>query len=179
MWFIWLATSGSNGWSPSSFFRPYLSADEEEKIRFIREAKAASALDHPNIGTIHEIADTSDGQMFIVMGYYEGDTLKQKIERGALPFDEAVDIAAQIARGLAKAHSQQIVHRDIKPGNILVTPDGVVKIIDFGLAKLGGLSRITQDPHHDGNGGLPFTGAGERRRSRPADRCLVTRRSAL
>ena len=86
-------TSGSNGWSPSSFFPPYLSADEEEKIRFIREAKAASALDHPNIGTIHEIAETADGQMFIVMGYYEGETLKQKIERGPLPLNEAVDIA--------------------------------------------------------------------------------------
>jgi serine/threonine protein kinase len=126
------------------FLPMYLSADEEEKIRFTREAKAASALDHPNIGTIHEIADTSDGQMFIVMAYYEGDTLKQKIERGSLPVSEAVDIAAQIARGLAKAHSRQIVHRDVKPGNILVTPDGAVKIIDFGLAKLGGLSRITR-----------------------------------
>jgi serine/threonine protein kinase/formylglycine-generating enzyme required for sulfatase activity len=121
-----------------------LSTDEEEKIRFIREAKAASALDHPNIGTIHEIVDTADGQMFIVMGYYKGDTLKQKIERGPLPVNEAVDITLQIATGLAKAHSQQIVHRDIKPGNILVTPEGVVKIIDFGLAQLGGLSRITK-----------------------------------
>ena len=126
------------------FLPMYLSADEEEKIRFTREAKAASALDHPNIGTIHEIADTPDGHMFIVMGYYEGDTLKQKIERGALPVDEAVDIAAQIARGLSKAHSQLIIHRDVKPGNILVTREGVVKIIDFGLAKLSGLSRITK-----------------------------------
>jgi len=122
----------------------YLHADEEEKIRFTREAKAASALDHPNIGIIHEIADAPDGQMFIVMSYYEGDTLKQKIERGPLPVNEAVDIAAQIARGLAKAHSQQIVHRDVKPGNILLTPDGVVKIIDFGLAKLSGMSKITK-----------------------------------
>jgi cephalosporin-C deacetylase-like acetyl esterase len=121
-----------------------LSPDQQEKERFIREAKSASALDHPNIGTIHEIAETEDGQMFIVMTYYEGETLKEKIERGPLPVKEAVDVAVQIAQGLAKAHSRQIVHRDIKPGNLLVTTDGLVKIIDFGLAKLGGLTKITQ-----------------------------------
>ena len=126
------------------FLPPHVSPDEEAKIRFIREAKAASAQDHPNIGTIYEIADTEDGQMFIVMAYYEGETLKQKIERGALPIKQAVDIAAQIAQGLAKAHSQQIVHRDIKPGNVLVTSEGMVKIIDFGLAMLGELTKITQ-----------------------------------
>ncbi|HEX2522356.1 MAG TPA: serine/threonine-protein kinase, partial [Terriglobia bacterium] len=123
-----------------------LSGDSDEKVRFVREAKAASALDHLNIGTIHEITETPDGQLFIVMAYYQGETLKQKIERGPLSVVEAVDIAEQVARGLAKAHSQQIVHRDIKPGNILVTPEGVVKIIDFGLAKLEGSSKITK-PH--------------------------------
>ncbi len=126
------------------FLPHHLTPEEDEKVRFIREAKAASALDHPNIGTIYEIAETEDGQMFIVMAYYEGKTLKKKIECGSLPVKEAVDIAAQIALGLAKAHSQQIVHRDVKPGNILVTPEGVVKIIDFGLAKLGGVTKITQ-----------------------------------
>jgi serine/threonine protein kinase/cephalosporin-C deacetylase-like acetyl esterase len=126
------------------FLPTHLSPNEEEKERFIREAKAALALDHPNIGTIHEVADTEDGQMFIVMAYYEGETLKQKIESGPLSVKEAVDIAAQIAQGLANAHSQQIVHRDVKPGNVLVTPEGLVKIIDFGLAKLGGLTRITK-----------------------------------
>ena len=126
------------------FLPPYITPDEDEMIRFIREAKAASALDHPNIGTIYEIADTNDGQMFIVMAYYEGETLKQKIERGPMPVKEVLDIALQMARGLAKAHSQQIVHRDIKPGNVVVTKEGLVKIIDFGLAKLEGLTKITK-----------------------------------
>ena len=116
----------------------------KKRIRFIREAKAASALDHPNIGTIYEIAETDDGQMFIVMAYYEGETLKQKIERGPLPLEEALDIAVQMARGLAKAHDRQIVHRDIKPANVIVTREAVVKVIDFGLAKLGGLTKITK-----------------------------------
>jgi dienelactone hydrolase len=126
------------------FLPSYLSADETEKARFIREAKAASALDHPNIGTIYEIAETSDGQLFLAMAYYEGRTLKQEIEAGRLPPERAVDIASQIARGLAKAHERQITHRDIKPANILLTPDGVVKVIDFGLAKAAGLPRITR-----------------------------------
>src|SRR5262245_17063783 len=126
------------------FLPHHVAPDEEEKIRFIREAEAASALDHPNIGTIYDIAEADDGQLFIVMAYYGGETLKQKMERGTLPIMEAVDISTQIALGLTKAHSQQIVHRDIKPSNILVTHDGLVKIIDFGLAKLGGLTRITK-----------------------------------
>jgi eukaryotic-like serine/threonine-protein kinase len=102
------------------FLPHHIRGDEEEKVRFIREAKAASALDHPNIGTVHEIAETEDGQLFIVMAHYEGETLKQKIKRGPLAVKEAVDIAAQIALGLSKAHSQQIVHRDIKPSNVVV-----------------------------------------------------------
>ena len=131
-------------WVALKFLPPQVSLDAEAKVRFIREAKAASALDHPNIGTIHEIAETDDRQMFIVMAYYEGETLKQKIERGPLPLSEAVDLALQMARGLAKAHDQQIVHRDIKPSNVVVTRDGLVKIIDFGLAKLGGVTKITK-----------------------------------
>jgi serine/threonine protein kinase/dienelactone hydrolase len=118
--------------------------DEEQKLRFVREAKASAALEHSNIGVIHEIAEAPDGQMFIVMAYYEGETLTQRIQNGRLPVKEAVDIVSQIAAGLAHAHSRGIVHRDVKPGNIVVTRDGVVKIIDFGLAKLGGLSRITR-----------------------------------
>ena len=118
--------------------------DEEQKLRFVREAKASAALEHPNIGTIHEIAEAPDGRMFIVMGYYDGDTLRQRIQRGRLAANEAVEIARQIASGLAHAHSRGIMHRDVKPGNILLTREGVVKIIDFGLAKSRDLSTVTR-----------------------------------
>ena len=121
-----------------------LTRDEEAKQRFIHEAQAASALQHHNICTVHDIEETPDGQLFIVMDLYEGETLKKKIERGGLNIEEATEIAAQIARGLAKAHEKGIVHRDIKPANILITRDGVVKIVDFGLAKFTGSSQITK-----------------------------------
>ncbi|NIU09675.1 MAG: protein kinase, partial [Phycisphaerae bacterium] len=127
------------------FLPPHLSQDEENKKRFIHEAKAASALDHPNICTIYEIDETEDGQMFIAMACYEGESLKEKLEKGPLPIDEAMSIAIQIAEGLAKAHSKNILHRDIKPANILVTEDGMVKIVDFGLAKLADRTMITKD----------------------------------
>jgi tetratricopeptide (TPR) repeat protein len=116
------------------FLPPQWSHDESAKQRFIREAQAASATDHPNICTIHDIASTDDGQLFIVMAHYDGETLKSRLERGRLTVDEAVEIAAQVAEGLAKAHNQGVVHRDIKPGNLMLTENGV-KILDFGLAK--------------------------------------------
>ena len=121
------------------FLPPQYSADADEKRRFIQEARAASALDHPNICTVHEIDESQFGQMFIVMAYYDGETLDKKIKRGALAIEEGIDIGLQIASGLAKAHSQGIVHRDLKPANVIVTGEGVVKILDFGLAKLGSL----------------------------------------
>ncbi len=126
------------------FLPPELTRDPDAKARFVQEAKAASTLDHPNVCNIHEIDETDDGQLFIVMACYEGETLRQKIERGPLPLHEAVDITRQIAEGLAKAHEQEIVHRDIKPGNIFLTTDGLVKIVDFGLAKLAGQVKLTQ-----------------------------------
>jgi tetratricopeptide (TPR) repeat protein len=117
------------------FLPPRWSHDDSAKQRFVREAQAASATDHRNICTIHDIETADDGQLFIVMAHYEGETLKQRLERGPLPIDEAIEIAAQVAEGLAKAHAQGVVHRDIKPGNLMLTEDGV-KILDFGLAKL-------------------------------------------
>jgi serine/threonine protein kinase len=84
----------------------------------------------PNICTIHEIDETPDGQLFLVMAYYAGETLKKKIERGPLPLDEALEYAIQIAQGLVKAHGAGIIHRDLKPANALVTSDGLVKIVD-------------------------------------------------
>jgi len=126
------------------FLPANLTKDKEAKERFIKEAQTASALDHPNICTIHEINETIGGQMFIVMACYEGDTLKEKIESGPLDIDEVVGITAQILQGLDKAHAKGIVHRDIKPANVSVTSDGVVKILDFGLAKLAGQVRITK-----------------------------------
>ena len=123
---------------------PELTRDETAKQRFLHEAQAASALDHPNICTIHEINETPDGQLYLVMAYYEGETLKERIERGPLALDEAVDIATQVGQGLAEAHGAGIVHRDIKPANLLMSRGGVVKILDFGLAKLAGTEGVTQ-----------------------------------
>jgi serine/threonine protein kinase/Tfp pilus assembly protein PilF len=120
------------------FLPPDLTRDPEAKARFIQEAQAASALDHPNICNIHEIDETAEGQLFIVMACYEGETLKHRIARAQLGIEEAIGIAAQIGEGLAKAHAAGIVHRDMKPANVMITNDGVAKILDFGLAKLAG-----------------------------------------
>ena len=122
------------------FLPPQWSHDESAKQRFMREAQAASATDHPNICTIHDIASADDGQLFIVMAHYDGETLKSRLERGRLTVDEALEIAAQVAEGLAKAHGQGVVHRDIKPGNLMLTENGV-KILDFGLAKFADARR--------------------------------------
>ncbi len=128
------------------FLPPHMTSSEEEKQRFIHEAKAASSLDHNNICAIHEIDETEDGQLFISMAYYEGETLKNKIEQAQLlSVDEILDIVIQIAQGLAKAHAKDIVHRDIKPANILITEDRHIKIVDFGLAKLSGLTLLTKE----------------------------------
>ncbi|MBI3696421.1 MAG: protein kinase [Acidobacteria bacterium] len=126
------------------FLPPHFGREEEQKKRFIQEAKAASALDHPNICTIHEIDETGEGHLFIAMAYYEGETLKNKIERGPLPVPEALDLALQVAQGLAKAHGQGLVHRDVKPANVIVTRDGVAKIVDFGLAKMADSTELTK-----------------------------------
>jgi serine/threonine protein kinase/Flp pilus assembly protein TadD len=125
------------------FLPPELTRDADAKQRFIHEAKAASSLQHQNICVIYDVDETSDGHLFISMEYLGGETLKKRIERGPLTAEEAAQIGAQVAQGLAKAHEHGIIHRDIKPANIMVTGDGVAKIVDFGLAKLVGQSTLT------------------------------------
>jgi serine/threonine protein kinase/tetratricopeptide (TPR) repeat protein len=112
-----------------------LTRDQQYKERFIKEAQAASSLDHQNICTIYEISETDDGKLFIAMPRYDGETVKEKLKEGPLPIGEAIDIGKQVARGLAETHNRGIIHRDIKPANIIVTSDGIAKILDFGLSK--------------------------------------------
>ncbi len=126
------------------FLPPELTRDPVAKARFLQEARAASALEHTNICTIHEVDETEDGQLYLAMPAYDGETLKRKVEKGPLPLDEALDYSIQAGQGLAKAHRQGIVHRDIKPANLIVTGDGIVKILDFGLAKLAGAAGLTR-----------------------------------
>ncbi len=131
------------------FLAPYLTRDQEAIERFINEAKTASALDHPNICTIYEIGESDDGQLFIAMAYYVGETLREKIAgaNGGSPLlaiDNAIEIATQIASGLTRAHEAGIIHRDIKPANIIITKRREVKILDFGLAKLAGQQHLTK-----------------------------------
>jgi tetratricopeptide (TPR) repeat protein/predicted Ser/Thr protein kinase len=131
------------------FLPRHLTEDKDARQRFEREAQAAAALNHPNIVTIHEIGE-HEGQVFIAMEYVEGQTLKELIDVGArravpLPLPDIIAIATQIASGLAAAHEKGIVHRDIKPANIFITKNNVVKILDFGLAKLaGGQANLTR-----------------------------------
>lgn len=119
------------------FLPPELLRDNQAKTRFVQEAQMASKLDHPNIYTIYEVQENSDGQVFIAMAYCKGQTLRERISQaGALPLLNTLDIIIQIATGLQQAHSAGIIHRDIKPENIMITPEGLVKVMDFGLAKL-------------------------------------------
>ena len=124
------------------FLASHLLEDEEARKRFRREAKAAAGLSHPNICTVHEIGEEG-GQTFLVMELIEGEGLDNKIERGPLALKEALGFARQVADGLAAAHAKGVVHRDIKSGNLLVTPEGRVKILDFGLALLTEGSKLT------------------------------------
>jgi serine/threonine-protein kinase len=125
-------------------FLPPSISDATARKRFVHEAQAASSLEHPNICSIHEIDETPDGRMFIVMPCYEGETLQAKIEQGPMKIEEAVSAAIQVASGLSKAHEKGIVHRDIKPGNVFITDDDLVKIVDFGLAKLASQPKLTK-----------------------------------
>src|SRR5262245_13395628 len=147
------------------FLPPTLPPNPHAKARFLDEARAASALDHPNICTIYEVGETVEGQLYLAMAYYEGETLERRLERGPLPVAEALHIALEVARGLAHAHRHGIVHRDIKPANLMITVDGIVKILDFGIARL---------PDQTLSGPLPGTAgymSPEQARGRTADAC--------
>ncbi len=113
--------------------RPELSGDPERLSRFLHEARAASALNHPNILTIHEVGD-HDASRFLVSEFVDGETLRQRLARGPLTLREILDITIQAASALAGAHAASIVHRDIKPDNLMLRPDGYVKVLDFGVA---------------------------------------------
>src|SRR5882672_9962613 len=126
---------------------PALAADPDRLARFQREAEVLASLNHPHIAAIYGLEDT-DGMKALVMELVEGPTLADRIAQGPIPIDEALPIARQIAQALEVAHEQGIIHRDLKPANIKITPDGVVKVLDFGLAKLtetGGAGRAGRD----------------------------------
>jgi eukaryotic-like serine/threonine-protein kinase len=113
---------------------PPRAADSQSRERFEREARTVSRLSHPNICTLFDVG-SQDGVDFLVMEYLEGETLARRLSAGALPLDQVLDYAIQIVDGLAKAHASGVLHRDLKPGNVIITSDGIAKILDFGLAK--------------------------------------------
>jgi serine/threonine protein kinase len=121
-----------------------VSADASRRQRFEQEAKAASALNHPNILSIYDVG-SEGGVAFMVSELVEGESFRALIERGPLGLRKLLDIAVQVADGLAAAHAAGIVHRDIKPDNLMLTPEGRVKILDFGLAKQTPLSPRQED----------------------------------
>lgn len=118
------------------YLAPSMGEEPEVKSRFLQEAKAIASLDHPNLCSLFDVAEPEEGQLVIVMPFYEGETLKQKIARGPMPLAFALDCAVQIAAGLAHAHAAGVVHRDVKPANVIVTSGDRVKILDFGIAKV-------------------------------------------
>jgi tetratricopeptide (TPR) repeat protein len=125
------------------FLPPHLSTDPDARRRFVHEAKAAASLDHGGICTVYEVAE-ADGQSYIAMALLEGQTLRDRIANGPLPIPEALEIATQVAEALHEAHDKGIVHRDVKPANIMLTPKGQAKVMDFGLAQVAGASQLTR-----------------------------------
>jgi|GEM_PF-5895910 len=121
-----------------------LTRDPSARRRFLHEAQAVALLDHPNVATLYESGESEGGRVFLALAFYEGETLQQKLAHGPIRLPEAVAIARQIAQGLAAAHRRNIVHRDVKPANVVVLPDGTVKLLDFGLAKVAGATTLTR-----------------------------------
>jgi len=147
------------------FLRPELVFDQQAKSRFSREATAVASLAHPNICTLYSVEETEDGQVFMAMAYYQGETLRDALSRGPLPVAACVDIGRQIGNGLAAAHAEGIVHRDVKPANVMLV-EGAVKILDFGIAKLTDGTSLTA---HGTTLGTPDYMSPEQARGRSAD----------
>ena len=181
---VWLATEVRLGRKVALKILPAdVTRDPLRVERFEQEARAASALNHPNVCTIHALGDTSEGQHYIAMEYVEGETLRQRLSTTRLPLREALDVVLQVAAALSAAHAAGIVHRDIKPENVMLRPDGLAKVLDFGLAKLapaaaeiaGGQS--TQTVLKTEAGSVVGT-AGTCRPSKPVDRTWTRGRTS-
>ena len=126
------------------FLAENLSDEPTARERFLREAHAAAGLDHPHVCTIYEVGEAEDGRVFMAMAYYQGTTLGRKLGLGRLPVQDTLDIARQLISGLQKAHAHGVVHRDLKPANVFITKEGVVKLLDFGLARTVGDASLTR-----------------------------------
>ncbi|MFC1629386.1 protein kinase [Gemmatimonadota bacterium] len=141
---VWKAEDSTLGRMVALKFLSTDIPDDDERARFLREARAASALDHPGICTIYEADKDEDGNPYLAMAYCEGDSLRDRIAKGPLPLEEALSITIQIGEALSRAHEKGIVHRDIKPANILFSSEGSPRITDFGLAAFQGATRLTK-----------------------------------
>src|SRR5215813_3124035 len=142
---VYQATDTKLGRNVAIKFLPEaFSHDTERVARFQREARVLASLNHSNIAAIHGLEEI-DSRHFLVMELVSGETLADRIKRGGIPIEEAIPIARQIADALEAAHEQGIIHRDLKPANVKITPDGTVKVLDFGLAKMGGTPTVPGD----------------------------------